>query len=118
MNRTEGKFQHLLLILLVGLFVNFVFSNTLYIHVHDRADGGKIVHSHPYLPGQSHNHSATDLDHILSFNSDAASILAQEIVIVEEPGQRIIKLIHADKEYIATPGKSETESPRAPPVLG
>lgn len=55
------------------LFVNFMFSNTVFIHTHTTDSGRVVAHSHPYLPSSHHNHSTQGLDLISVLNLYAAS---------------------------------------------
>ncbi len=58
------------------VFVNFVFSNAVFMHSHTCIDGHVITHSHPYLPSSGHGHTAQSLDHIAGFNAAASSMKA------------------------------------------
>lgn len=44
-------------LLMTVVFAIFVCGNTLFIHTHSE-NGQTVTHSHPYLPGQAHHHSA------------------------------------------------------------
>lgn len=55
------------------VFVNFMFSNVVFIHTHQLDSGGSVTHSHPCLPSSPHNHSAQNLNLISAFNLAAAS---------------------------------------------
>lgn len=59
--------------LLIGVFVNFVFANTVFVHTHTGLDGRAVTHSHPYLPSSGHTHSAASLSLIAAFNAAAAA---------------------------------------------
>lgn len=55
------------------LFVNFAFSNVIFMHTHSDGANGTVVHSHPYLPNSTHSHSSSSLAQIAAFNASAAS---------------------------------------------
>lgn len=55
------------------LFVNFVLSNSVFMHTHVGADGHRITHSHPYMPSGQHSHQAAQFDQIAGFNAAAAA---------------------------------------------
>lgn len=73
------------------LFVNFVFANTVFIHTHHAADGRLITHSHPYLPSSTnHTHSSVSLDSIAAFNLGASSVVASESVTIAKGAVRCL----------------------------
>lgn len=57
--------------MLVGLFVNFVMANTVFLHTHTSFDGHVVAHSHPYIPGAGHSHSGAAMESISGFNTAA-----------------------------------------------
>lgn len=67
------KLQHIIAVVTIIVFVNFMFSNTIFMHSHTGADGKTVTHSHPYLPTSGHQHSAQSLNLISIFNASAAS---------------------------------------------
>ncbi|MDE5649692.1 MAG: hypothetical protein K2I35_01575, partial [Duncaniella sp.] len=58
---------------LLLVFVNFMFSNTVFIHYHLLSEGGTVAHSHPYKSSSQHTHSTKELNLISSLNCAAAS---------------------------------------------
>lgn len=60
---------------MIVVSVNFMLSNTVFVHTHYTPDGRAVSHSHPYLPSGdgSHSHSQHSLDQIQSFNLASAS---------------------------------------------
>ncbi|MDE6525764.1 MAG: hypothetical protein K2L75_00790 [Muribaculaceae bacterium] len=67
---------------LLLVFVNFVFSNTVFIHSHHISGGRSVTHSHPYLPSSHHSHNAQELSLIASFNMTAASAMEADFAPV------------------------------------
>ena len=49
-----NQYKALLSTLLLCVFVNFVFSNTVFMHSHISDDGRTVTHSHPYMPSGHH----------------------------------------------------------------
>ena len=68
----------LLVSLVMLVFVNFMFSNTLFTHAHKGADGRTETHSHPYLPSAGHGHSSNSLDLVSAFNMAASAAQASQ----------------------------------------
>ena len=60
-------------VFMIAVFVNFMFANTVFTHLHTLPDGTKVTHSHPYIPAGQHSHSANSLSLISSFNSAVIS---------------------------------------------
>ncbi len=71
MKKIAGK---VFAVLLICVFVNFVFMNTVFVHTHLMADGSAVSHSHPYLPSSTHTHSAASLMSIAQFNAAATTM--------------------------------------------
>lgn len=59
--------------ILIAVFVNFAFSNTVFLHIHHGISGRVVTHSHPYHPSVPHSHTGQSLDQIAAFNAVAAS---------------------------------------------
>ena len=70
---------------MIVLFVNFMFANTIFMHMHKDVAGHSILHSHPYLPNSSHSHTSNSLDLINAFNSAAISTDVPESLPVLTP---------------------------------
>lgn len=101
---------------LIALFVNFVFADTLFIHTHSDSLGHSITHSHPYCPQSSHSHSSQSLDQIAGFNLAASCMNA---AVLEGPARPEILLTTIVTE-ICIPSLQETEktfSLRGPPAV-
>lgn len=61
-------------LLMTVVFAIFVCGNTLFIHTHSE-NGQTVTHSHPYLPGQAHHHSANAFQCIGGANAATFSML-------------------------------------------
>ena len=66
------RLQNIGVALLLAVFVNFVFANTVFIHTH-HLDRGIVTHSHPYLPSSHHGHTAESLGTVFVFNTVAGA---------------------------------------------
>lgn len=69
----ENRFTRFAVAALIGVFVSFMFANTVFVHSHKLADGSLVCHSHPYNPSGAHTHTTTILSLIASFNGVASS---------------------------------------------
>lgn len=94
--------------LLLAIFVSFMFSNVIFMHLHRDASGHSILHSHPYSPKTSHNHSGNTLDLIAAFNLAAQTHQHAETPVFFAPQQTITTL---DAEVVET--LSEISTPAA-----
>ncbi len=59
--------------ILVAVFVNFMFANTVFLHTHHGLAGRDVTHSHTYNPSANHTHSAQSFNLIAAFNAASAS---------------------------------------------
>ena len=59
---------------LVVLFAMFFCGNTFFIHTHRLFDGRVEVHSHPYMPGATHSHTAAGFQAIAHINAALATL--------------------------------------------
>ncbi|GFI39023.1 hypothetical protein IMSAG025_00160 [Muribaculaceae bacterium] len=73
----KKSFATVFVSLVMLVFVNFMFSNAIFTHVHKGVDGRAVTHSHPYLPSGTHSHTAHSLDLVAGFN--LAAITAQSV---------------------------------------
>lgn len=104
--------------MLICVFMNFVFANTVFMHTHTLADGSRISHSHPYLPSTGgHTHSALSLDNIASFNAAAQNIEGTATFNLSEPEIDGIALPEG-LEPSTIVRASQQSRWRAPPFLG
>jgi hypothetical protein len=69
----KERLRSILAVLLVAVFVNFVFSNTVFTHTHKYGTYGTVTHSHPYLPSVPHGHASVDYT---GFNVSASAFQA------------------------------------------
>lgn len=76
----KQSFARIIASLVIVVFVNFMFSNAVFTHVHKGLDGRPVTHSHPYLPNSGHSHTAQSLDLVFSFNAAVAQPVAAEVV--------------------------------------
>lgn len=89
----KGRAAKILSAALLLVFVNFMFSNTVFVHYHLLSEGKIVAHSHPYNPSSHHTHTAKALDLIASLNLAAASAdptiptpaptIAQQCAVIE-----------------------------------
>ncbi len=61
--RVRQGIQRLIATLLVAIFAMYYCESTLFVHTHQYL-GGTVTHSHPFLPGGHHSHSATEFQTI------------------------------------------------------
>lgn len=99
---------------MVCVFVNFVFSNTVFMHTHACIDGHSVTHSHPYLPTSHHSHSAQSLDQIASFNAAAAAMEGSMATAAPAPGHHLIVTAAGIVSPIVT-GTPTSAALRGPP---
>lgn len=78
---------------MMAMFVNFMFSNAVFMHVHKTADGTLVAHSHPYLPSGNHSHTSSSLDHIANFNAAASSFDAVAQIAPAAPQYHLTAII-------------------------
>ncbi len=97
------------------LFVNFVFSNTVFMHTHVASDGRLVTHSHPYMPSAGHGHSAMQFDQIAGFNASAAAMEVSGIISVL-PDLENVLFIDQDYSLDIVRGITAAYALRAPPA--
>lgn len=100
----------------IVLFVNFMFSNSIFTHVHKGLDGKPVTHSHPYLPSSGHGHTGHSFDLIAGFNAAAVAVQGSGEAIVSVPDQICIHIrlcVSAGVKPVRVPALSL----RAPPCL-
>lgn len=59
--------------ILIAVFVNFAFSNTVFLHTHHGISGRVVTHSHPFQPYDHHGHTGQSFELVASFNAVAAA---------------------------------------------
>lgn len=112
----ENKFTRIIIVAMIGLFVNFMFANTIFVHTHKLADGSVVCHSHPYQHSGTHSHSATSLSLISTLNNTATSFLGTAMLVLAVLASiRIFLYLSAPQQW--TNAASSSTHLRAPPVL-
>lgn len=77
---------------LLLVFVNFMFSNAVFIHSHHLAGGRTVTHSHPYLPSSHHTHTSQSIDLISAFNCAASAAEAVAAPALSAPHQCVVAM--------------------------
>lgn len=80
----DGKLKQIGVALMLAVFVNFVFSNTVFLHSH-HIGHDIVTHSHPYLPSSHHGHTQQALDLISAFNAAVNAFDAESDAFVTAP---------------------------------
>lgn len=57
---TARKLQRLIAAIMVMIFAAYYCETTLFVHTHRCQGGGVMTHSHPFVPGSGHTHSAAE----------------------------------------------------------
>lgn len=102
--------------LVMVMFVNFVFSNSVFMHVHQGVDGRAVAHSHPYLPSSHHGHSSQMLELISGFNASASAVDAGSILELAAPDCAYSELFTGSLCRVAVVAH-KARLVRAPPVI-
>ena len=66
-------------VIMTLVFVNFMFSNIVFVHTHRISDSRVVAHSHPYSPSAHQSHTDGELSLIAAFNAAAASVDAADV---------------------------------------
>lgn len=103
--------------LLIGVFVNFVFANTVFVHTHTGIDGGVVTHSHPYMPSGSHSHSSSSLSLVANFN-DAATAFEGEVCASLQTSAELFESLYVGIRHDCAALKATVRALRGPPMLG
>ncbi|MDE6098179.1 MAG: hypothetical protein K2G24_04765 [Muribaculaceae bacterium] len=112
----KKKASKIFAVLTLVLFVNFMFSNTVFVHSHHTDDGRRITHSHPYLPSSHHSHSAQSLSLISLMNISAASAEAA-CPIVHTALTQLCVTMECHCSTYARMAELPCENPRGPPAM-
>ncbi len=102
-------------VLLTVLFASYYSGSTLFIHTHFLGLGhGPITHSHPYLPGNHHSHSANEIDAIASLTD----FVAEEVQFVDVPANEeiLLNVLYSQPVSECAAADQFTIGPRAPPA--
>ncbi len=115
--RKENQIRRFLTVALIGVFINFMFVNTVFTHTHRLADGSLMSHSHPYQPSTSHGHSSSLLSLISGFNSAASAFQGMaSTLLAAMPGITAIHYLCKAPQKIINE-QYRIAPLRAPPVL-
>lgn len=101
---------------LLGVFAFFECGNTLFMHSH-MADGHRVVHSHPYLPGSGHSHTDTVMQFMAAANLTASAMTAPESVAAVTPQLTGHGTAVAEVCPAAPLPETDTTFLRAPPAM-
>ncbi|MDE5682822.1 MAG: hypothetical protein K2I39_01250 [Muribaculaceae bacterium] len=100
---------------LMVLFAMFFCGNTFFIHTHRSFDGDVEVHSHPYMPGAGHSHTAAGFQAIAHINAALATFDKSPETDIPHVLERRINVIFrvrtSEKAFYA-----DLRKERAPPV--
>lgn len=101
--------------ILLGIFAWFYCGNTLFLHSHIY-QGRTIVHSHPYLPSDTHTHTSLALQSIAAFNAASTAMDIPAQAEMPRPDCRCIQVPVPQFEKGVT-AHAGAYSWRAPPVV-
>lgn len=101
--------------LMLAVTAYFTLGNSLFVHTHVLDNGRIIAHSHPFIPGSHHSHTATALLSLAQLGAEMAAIREDSRTYISRPS-------HWEKIYAGPGAPSVTpaviSSPlRAPPVF-
>lgn len=88
----QARLRNIARMLLV-VFVMFYCGNTFFMHEHVLGDGEKIIHSHPYMPGATHSHSAAALQCISLANAALGAGLGADAIELSPAAQLAMMLM-------------------------
>lgn len=98
-----------------GGFRNLRLRNTLFIHTHSE-NGQTVTHSHPYLPGQAHHHSANAFQCIGGANAATFSMLPAAVMSCGDFVPRFMGQIAPLSEKSSGVFENESLTSRGPPA--
>lgn len=110
----KERLRHIIALVVMLMFVNFAFSNVIFMHTHTDGANGPVTHSHPYLPNSTHSHSSASLEQIFSFNTSATSFQGEAILVVPRSFSAITEIETVYATAAATV-RNTLLSLRAPP---
>lgn len=112
----EVKRQRRIATWLLVVFALFFCGNNFFVHTHRLAEGVTVVHSHPFVPGTTHSHSAGSFAAVSAANVALAAVIVAGVLVVRELSRSCCLLL--------SPYRFDTESGflwwsrgRSPPVL-
>ena len=102
--------------MVMAVFVNFMFSNVIFMHLHKDETGRAFLHSHPYLPKAPHHHDSHSLDLISAFNAAVNTAMQVETPALSAPAVAVITLF-ADRTEADVIPQVSVFGLRGPPSL-
>lgn len=112
----KAKVIRITAIVTLLLFVNFMFSNTVFIHSHTTDDGRTVTHSHPYLPSSHHSHNAQSLSLISLLNLTAASSETTSGTMQIQLPRQFETIVCTYRLYVHA-GQLKSSGLRSPPAM-
>lgn len=100
--------------LLIGVFAFFFCGNTVFIHSHV-VNGARVVHSHPFLPGDHHGHTQNALHFIAAYNHTAVAMEHVAAFHVQRPFRALQGLVELQPVQSCRSAHKGTPSGRSPP---
>lgn len=100
--------------LLIGVFAFFFCGNTVFIHSHV-VNGTRVVHSHPFLPGDHHQHTQNALHFIADYNLMAATMECAETVHLQQPVRALLECVGMLPALECAPAHTDALPGRGPP---
>lgn len=100
--------------LLIGVFAFFFCGNTVFIHSHV-VNGARVVHSHPFLPGDHHGHTQNALHFIAAYNLMAATMECGETVDLQQPARVLQGCVEMQPVIDCAPALTDVRPVRGPP---
>mgnify|MGYP000830443604 CR=1 FL=1 len=101
--------------LLIGVFAFFFCGNTVFIHSHV-VNGARVVHSHPFLPGDHHGHTQNALHFIAAYNLMAATMECGETLHLQQPARALLDSVEMLPVLECAPAYTDVLPGRGPPV--
>lgn len=101
---------------LLVVFAVLFSGNTFFVHQHVGLDGRSVAHSHPFVPGTSHGHSAQQVFAISELNTQMITDDTVSVPVVESSSEllAVIQTPCPTKDSVFSPHHSDG---RAPPVV-
>ncbi len=103
--------------ILIAVFVNFAFANTVFLHTHQGFAGHAVTHSHPFFPSSHHGHTSQSLDQVAAFNTASVSVDVPSVAALAPVPSFYVEI--TDAEYaVAASVDCCAASLRGPPFAG
>lgn len=110
------KVQRRISYLLLGIIAFIFCGNNFFVHSHQVNESQILVHSHPYIPGNSHTHTSSGFSLIAAVNILLATALLSAILAVVHNAIGIGTIL-ACVNAICVTVVSAVVRGRAPPVI-